>query len=107
MELGLFVMHSEFLHDAPRRDILGDRDGHYSVKSVIAETVFEPCACCFRSDALSPELLHQAVSDLDIIRPIERLQTCRTYHLARRLPDHRTHTEPVRFVTRHVKTNSL
>src|SRR5687768_6403139 len=103
MKLGLLVLHSEFVHDVPRSPIFSVGHRHDPLQSESTKSVIEPRPRRFGAYAPSPVLLYHAVSDLDLIRAIERLEPRRSDHLASWFPKHSAHSKPVRSVARNIE----
>src|SRR5687767_746461 len=63
---GTDVAHARLLHDAARRNVLGEADRDDLPHPELAEAVFEACARGLRGEAATPPLLRQVICDLDL-----------------------------------------
>src|SRR5258706_16449592 len=83
MRLGFLVTHPAFLQNAPRANIFRIRDGDDPLQTARFKTILEPGVGAFVAIALPPKPLRQVISDLDLARVFERLQTTGADQLAR------------------------
>jgi hypothetical protein len=82
-------------------------DGDDSIQTHVIESVVHPGSCRFGADPFAPKFFDHAITDLDLVRAVERLKSRRSDDLPRRFPDHRARSESVRLVTRNIKPDSF
>ncbi len=105
MELSLFKLHSKLFHNVLRGFVLDLGDSNDAFKALFTKAVIQPAAGSLSPDPEIPIRLDHAVADLDLVSSVKRLQPRGPDHLARGVPDHRTHTEAVSPVTVDVKAD--